>query len=290
MIMKARNLRTEANVVEPVERKQISRRALLRATGFGVASGVAGTSLLTEYVDWLQVERHTLRLPKWDADGFKVAILTDIHVNNDRMTERAVAAAKLAVEERPDLIVVLGDYINYVVPGTADRIVRALDPLRKAKCPCIGIMGNHDYWSRKPDEVMIAIGETPVWLLRNEVKELDGVSIVGLDDALVDRHRPDCFSAAKVSKSCLVLLHEPDAVVDIPDHASIQLSGHSHGGQICLPGGKPIKPPPMGSVFTAGFYPNAPVPLYVSRGVGTTGPDYRLFCRPEVSVLTLNGV
>lgn len=264
---------------------EVSRRTVLKAAGFGVAAGVAGNFGLDGYVDWLQVERHTLALPKWDANGFRVALLTDLHVNNDRQAARAARASAIAVAEKPDLIVVLGDYINHVVNGSTQRIIDALEPLREAKCPCLSIMGNHDYWTRKPEVVMDAVALTPAWMLRNEVRELDGVSIVGLDDALVNLAKPDCFP--KVSRSCLVLLHEPDAVTMMPRHTSLQLSGHSHGGQICLPGGRAIHPPPMGRNFIAGFYPDAPVPLYVSRGVGTTGPDYRAFCRPEVSVLTL---
>ena len=93
-----------------------------------------------------------------------------------------------------------------------------------------------------------------------------------------------------MSKSLLALFHEPDFVSEVPKHVSLQVSGHSHGGQICLPGGYAVHTPFGAKKYKSGYYPDARVPLYVTRGVGTTGPDYRLFCRPEVTILTLRGV
>ncbi len=87
--------------------------------------------------------------------------------------------------------------------------------------------------------------------------------------------------------SLLVLFHEPDYVKITPTNVSLQLSGHSHGGQICLPGGRPLHTPYGANTYYAGYYANAPVPLFVTRGVGTIGPKLRLFCPPEVTILTL---
>jgi predicted MPP superfamily phosphohydrolase len=84
------------------------------------------------------------------------------------------------------------------------------------------------------------------------------------------------------------MLHEPDYVDDVtPAECSLQVSGHSHGGQMCLPFGRPLSLPRGARKYFGGFYPDAKVPLYVSRGVGTIGVDLRFFCPPEVTVLTL---
>ncbi|MCO5296300.1 MAG: metallophosphoesterase [Fimbriimonadaceae bacterium] len=268
-------------------RPLVSRRALLRAA----LLGVGGSSAFMAYADRssyrLQVERHTLRLPRWDADGFRVVLLSDTHVNSDTAMRRGRRAAEIAVEEKPDLIVFAGDAINTSQAYGLEHIARSFEPLREAKCPCVGVLGNHDYWVQQPAKVVEAVRNSPVRLLQNEIFECDGVTVAGVDDALVGRMRPAFLRERPRSKSTLVLLHEPDFVRELPLDASLQLSGHSHGGQMCLPMGVAVHTPVGARDYIAGFYPSAPVPLYVSRGVGTIGPDLRTFCPPEVSVLTL---
>jgi hypothetical protein len=100
---------------------------------------------------------------------------------------------------------------------------------------------------------------------------------------------PAFIADGSYSPSLIALMHEPDFVSILPKKVCLQLSGHSHGGQMCLPMGVPIHLPRGGRLYVQGFYPHAPVPLYVTRGIGTTGLDFRTFCPPEVSILTLRG-
>lgn len=76
-------------------------------------------------------------------------------------------------------------------------------------------------------------------------------------------------------------------VDQLPIEASLMLSGHSHGGQFISPWGWAPMKTRGGKKYVRGFYPDAPTPIYVSRGLGTTGPPSRLFCPPEVTILTL---
>lgn len=108
-----------------------------------------------------------------------------------------------------------------------------------------------------------------------------------MDDATFNFQNYEFFPSEKVSKNCLAVLHEPDYVEEMPGHVSLQISGHTHGGQVCLPFGYAMHTPKGGRRYIAGYFPHANVPLYVTRGVGTVGIDYRLFCRPEVTILTL---
>lgn len=235
----------------------------------------------------LRVERHTLRLPKWDADGFKVALIADPHVNFVEPTKRAREAALLAMKERPDAILFLGDFVNHSFWDVYNNVGRAFCVLRDAGCPCFGVLGNHDY-QVDVGKLSEAVARTGIRLLKNEVAEVRGVSIFGLDDALFGQCRPGRLHDYPVSRSVIVMLHEPDYVQTLtPTECSLQVSGHSHGGQLCLPFGKPLSLPIGARRYFAGFYPDAKVPLYVSRGVGTIGVDLRFFCPPEVSVLTL---
>jgi uncharacterized protein len=235
----------------------------------------------------LQIDRHELRLPRWDAEGFKVAVLSDLHLNSDAEAGRAQRAIRMAVAEKPDLVLLPGDFVNHSGPKNLELLATTLELCTLFSCPCVGVLGNHDYWTGHPEKVIATIRETPVKLLRNEVLDVSGVSLVGVDDAIQGKDRYDFFPRRETSRSCLAMLHEPDYVEEMPGHVSLQVSGHSHGGQICLPFGRALHTPRGARKYIKGFYENATVPLYVSRGVGTTGPDYRMFCPPEISVLTL---
>ena len=277
----------EGGGVSGKSKDRISRRDLLRWAGIGGTAALATGSLGAIQSSAIVVERRTLRLPKWDADGFRVAVVSDIHVNDAVCAARAKKAVRLALDENPDLIVLPGDFINFSWSYMIDGMVNSLEDLHDAKCPVIGTLGNHDYWTFNPHDIIEAIKKrTNVKLLRNESTDVQGVTIAGIDDALVKMHRPAFVSDLK-NKSVLVLFHEPDYVVETPKNASLQISGHSHGGQVCLPFGAPILTPFGAKRYKVGFYPEASVPLYVTRGVGTIGPPVRMFCPPEVSILTL---
>jgi predicted MPP superfamily phosphohydrolase len=83
------------------------------------------------------------------------------------------------------------------------------------------------------------------------------------------------------------MIHEPDLVTEVPSWVNLQLSGHSHGGQICLPGGIPMMGTNLARVYLSGYYPEARVPVYVSRGIGTRHVNIRFYCRPEVTLMSL---
>lgn len=239
--------------------------------------------------DWLSLEHISLRLPRWDANGFRAAVISDVHANDERQLDRAILAAQMAIEAKPDVILLPGDFVNFSDNHRVDILKRYLKVFGDATCPVFATMGNHDYWTPHPGRLLRAFVGSPVRLLRNEVAEVRGVSIAGLDDAVVGLHRPEILVPGRESHSLLTMLHEPDYVQDVPDHVSLQVSGHSHGGQICLPMGIPLHTPGGAKRYIDGFYPGAKVPLFVTRGVGTSGPPFRLFCRPQIALLTLRG-
>jgi uncharacterized protein len=265
----------------------LTRRELLRAGAAGLGLGIATAALGDVSATALEVSRSELALPNWDAGGFKVAVLADLHANNPEEANRAARACSLAIGEAPDAILIPGDFINQRDTGHFPNLRRALSPLRAARCPVIGTLGNHDYVFGQSDRVAEVVRQCGIQLLRNSLTEIQGVTIAGLEDAIEGHPDIGFLDRGFFSRSLICLLHEPDFVTVQPESVSIQISGHSHGGQICLPGGIPVHLPYGGRDFVAGFYPEAKVPLFVTRGVGTTGPQWRLFCRPEVNVLTL---
>ncbi len=131
------------------------------------------------------------------------------------------------------------------------------------------------------------LDEFNIRLLRNDVWHHDGIAWVGIDS--MNAGKADPFKALWRLKRlpAIVLWHEPDMVRFLPEGPSLMLSGHSHGGQYRWPWGSAPMHTVNGKRYVHGFYPKAPTPLYVTRGIGTTGPPSRFLCPPEVSVLTL---
>jgi len=134
--------------------------------------------------------------------------------------------------------------------------------------------------------VLEAFRHAGIRILRNETLDVDGVSIAGIDDGLFRRDRHD-FLEPTQDRNVVALFHEPDFVDRVDQRASLMISGHTHGGQVCWPWGRAVHLPNGGRAFQRGFFEETKVPLYVSRGVGTIGPDFRFFAPPEVSILSL---
>jgi len=271
----------------PRKAPQPSRRDLLKWTAAGALTSLGTVSLGSFETGFLSVEHHELRLPNWDANGFKVALLADLHTNSRLEAIHAANAVRAAMAETPDLIAIPGDFVNVGDPWHLAFVRQSLEPLHEAKCPVIATLGNHDYECHDIHRLIDAVQSCSVKLLRNQAVEVQGVTVAGIDDGVWGKQRFDFLVKDNLSNSLLALFHEPDFVKYVPTFVSLQLSGHSHGGQVCLPGGRPIHTPFGAWEYKVGYYPDAPVPLYVTRGVGTVGPRIRLFCRPEVTILTL---
>lgn len=236
----------------------------------------------------LTVEHVDLKLPRWDAPGLKLGFISDFHLTAEGPAKRAIQSVQLTFRERPDLIVLGGDYIERNTDAQLKRLDQFLAVFADSPCPVVAIMGNHDYWSKGAAEVFERFSKSPVELLRNQVYDFHGVSVVGIDDYIDRKAKFDFFPEGAVSRSLIALMHEPDVVRRQPPNVSLQLSGHSHGGQVCLPFGKHLHTPGWARDYVKGYYPKAKVPLYVSRGVGTTGIDARFFCPPEVTILKIS--
>jgi len=241
----------------------------------------------------LTLDRVRLDLPLWpaDRDGFSIAVLADFHVKDAESADFALKAIAMAMAENPDVIVLPGDLVQSWNPTIPRLIGDVLLPLREMKGSVVAVPGNHDYKYGPPDPLEEICAVVGITLLRNQSWRHKGIRWVGVDSycaGVSDGHRamaatPDDDPA----EPTIVLWHEPDTVDILPTGAALQISGHSHGGQFILPGGITPKRTYMGRKYYSGFYPNAPTPLYVSRGIGTTFLPSRFQCPPEVSLLTL---
>jgi len=273
----------------PNQDSKLSRRKLLRNGGLALgAVALGGSWQQWKEKDQLSVERRTLELPRWNADGFRVAFIADLHLKAADKLELAYRALDICRDEKPDLVAFGGDYLSANTPESALLTHKFFRRSSEMVCPVVAIFGNHDYRVGNPETIMDSVRKSRVRMLRNQVIEVGGVNIYGLDDGLHGFDKHDELTASQ-DKNVLVLFHEPDFVTRIDKRASLMLAGHSHGGQVVLPFIGNRRLPYGARKYVRGFFEQEEVPLYVNRGLGTTNIDLRIGAVPEVSILTLVG-
>jgi predicted MPP superfamily phosphohydrolase len=294
-------------------RRDFVRRSL--AIGAAGTLGVGAYSVFIEPHE-LSVEHIDLllsRLPK-TFDGFKLAQISDLHYGPNSEPQITVGDRQMsALVERvirlgPDLVVITGDFVTlpWITPhNQAAHLAQHKAAARNAE-PCaqilaelarkistIAILGNHDSLSGA-DMVVSALTSHNVDVLRNRAVPLERASrrlwLVGLEDAL--EGHPDMDVALRnvpKAEPVILLVHEPDfADVAARYPVDLQLSGHSHGGQIRLPFVGPLHLPEMGRKYPSGLRQIRSMFLYTNRGIGTLMVPVRFNCTPEITLLTLH--
>lgn len=266
------------------------RHALALGAGAGAAAFLYG--VLYE-ADRLVVETRTLRLLRWPnrMAGFRIAVLADLHLFGPYSAARAQAAVAAALDASPDMVVLPGDIVSVWDDHVPALVGETLEPLLMMQGNVVAVPGNHEYVGGSPELLRPILDELNIKLLRNESWKHAGVNWVGVDSANEEHADPiAAMRGIDGIEPAIALWHEPDLVEWLPEGAALMIAGHSHGGQFLAPWGWAPMTSRNGRDYLRGYYPSAPTPLYVSRGVGMTGWPSRLFCRPEVSVLTLEPV
>jgi predicted MPP superfamily phosphohydrolase len=242
---------------------RISRRGLLKA--LRNLSLFTAITTLPAYQYSFNIEPNwlltkTVAVPIDDLpvslEGFKIVQLSDIHLHPYTEIDTVIKAVERINALKPDLVAITGDFVY----ETAESIFELAPVLAevKAKYGMYSILGNHDYWT--------------------------------LDDGW--EGSPDLNAAMETSISespTILLLHEPDFISETAkDHRiTLQLSGHTHGGQVRIPGfGAPILPD-YGRLYDYGLFRVNETWLYVNPGIGVIPPPVRFNCRPEITEFTL---
>ncbi len=239
-----------------------------------------------------RLEQVTLWLPQLPPalDGLRIGQLSDLHLGLPYTTENARWAVERLVAEQPDLLVMTGDFVSY--EHAIPELPEVLAPLQSWR-PRLGIFavpGNHDYWEGFPaiQQTLTPLGIE--FLLNHHRRLRDGdaeLVLAGVDDMWDGAH--DLAATLKgVPEGVFTILlsHCPD----LADEAAargvhVQLSGHTHGGHVCLPLLGSFCLPRHGWRYPIGYRSIGALQLYVSRGIG--GLPLRFGCPPEVTVLTL---
>lgn len=243
---------------------------------------------------WLAVERLEIPLAGLPSglDGLRIAQLSDLHAGADLPPERLDAALRTVARLESDLLVVTGDWVTY---DAADAFPAARAVARWS--PPLGIyaiLGNHDHWT-DAETVARAVQEAGITLLRNQRVRFSAggetLWLAGVDDVWEEHHDLDAALAGVPAGASVVLLaHEPDYAdtVAADGRVGLQLSGHSHGGQVRLPLMGYLAAPHMAHKYDCGLYRvGGRLWQYTNRGLGTIRPAVRFNCRPEITLLTL---
>jgi predicted MPP superfamily phosphohydrolase len=282
------------------ERPPLTRRGFLRRSlrlGAGLV-GLAGLTTAYGFYEASQIRlrRTVVRFPHLPLSfaGRTIAVLADFHHGPFVGIDFIRRAVRMANELRPDVFALVGDFAHKGAQAAA-QLPSCLEALSQLTAPLgvFAVPGNHDM--HNGGRVYAdAIRQTPITDLTNRSLRLslggESLWLAGVDDLWWGR--PDLRAALRgVPQGAAVVLlsHNPDFAEDHPDsRVGLILSGHTHGGQVYLPGlGAMFLPSKYGEKYRAGLVQGPASQVFVSRGLGEAGIPIRLNCPPEINLLTL---
>ncbi len=225
-----------------------------------------------------------------ELDGYRIGQISDVHCGPHAPEQRVSSwVARLNALEL-DLVAVTGDLITHG-SSHVEAVARALGGLR-AKDGAFACMGNHDYFT-DGEHLVRALERRGLTVLRNRgvVVERGGARlyVAGVDDTWTSRDDlPRALRDRPEGAPTVLLAHDPDLFPQAQARdVELTLSGHTHGGQLGVPGVRRLSLARFVTRWTAGLYRQGRSWLYVNRGVGTTGPPARLGAPAELAVITL---
>jgi uncharacterized protein len=267
----------------------ISRRSALRAlvaSGVGLGAGTASYGMA--------YERHQIRLEMVDLpvtglpaafEGLRIGLITDVHHSATVSADQVSRAVALLREQRPDLVVLGGDYVSFLDRDYVAPVAELLAPLAAAPHGSFAVLGNHD----DDRDMPAALEHHGFSVLRDQRTRIsiDGepLEIAGL--RFWTRRTAELARVLSgTSGTTILLAHDPRRLTEAAAFdVQLVLSGHTHGGQVLLPGVGALAGRKFPVLAGTGREGNATV--YVSRGVGTVYVPVRINCPPDVSLLTL---
>jgi predicted MPP superfamily phosphohydrolase len=247
----------------------------------------------------LLIKTHPLAIPgAADAGiaGLKIAIIADLHAGAPYIDEAKIRqVVEQTLETKPDIILLLGDYVIHNVVGGRPipfATVASLLGALKAPLGVYAVLGNHDWWEN-PVSIASLLTKAGITVIDDRamsiVRNGQRFFLVGLSDFYQGVH--DVAYALRgmpAGHKALCITHTPDIFPVLPDACLLTLAGHTHGGQVRLPLlGTPIVPSAYGSRYAAGLIKEKGHFLFVATGIGTSIIPVRFGVPPEISVVTI---
>ena len=246
--------------------------------------------------NWFQIVPVDVTISELPAnfEGFKIVQISDIHADDSMNQKKLAKIVRLVDLQQPDIIAITGDFFSKIPDKKATNLLinNLVNLLPKEKT--VAVLGNHDHYY-KPKIIRDILQQSNVLELDNSVytiyKGEDKLNIAGVDDYWKRKSRLDLVMEQLPQDGVAVLLaHEPDFadVSSSKNRFALQISGHSHGGQVRIPFRKPPVLPSLGKKYPIGRYQVGSMVQYTNRGVGMVKPLVRFGSRPEITVFTLH--
>jgi uncharacterized protein len=222
----------------------------------------------------------------------RVALLSDFHVQGpDMPPERVARIVEQVNAQRPDLILIAGDFVGDRTLGSQYATAEVVAPLARlrSRLGTIAVLGNHDYW-RNGREVRDALVRIGVRVLANQAVQAGPLVIGGLDDPRTGHNRDNqTYAAMRALPGARVLLsHGPDPFATLPPDIGLMLAGHTHCGQIRLPlYGALTNDSAYGDRYACGFIEENGRKLIVTAGLGASILPLRLGAAPDFWMVTI---
>lgn len=273
-------------------RPPLSRRAFLRLLMGSL--GLVGGGYVWHEIHALEVVPVRLQLPHWPPAfaGLTLAQLSDLHLGPFITAADLHTVVNQVLALQAEVIVLTGDFASRSTHGEPEILARELGRLT-APLGVFACLGNWEWWT-DTRAILRALRSANVQLLYNQSmawqRGAATVYIAGIDSVAAGRPSLNrALAPVPAQAPTLLLAHEPDFADSAAQDPRLvlQLSGHSHGGQVRLPGFGPVLLPRLGRKYPAGWHQIQNMQLYVNRGLGVTALPLRFNCRPEITLFTL---
>jgi len=244
----------------------------------------------------IELSRISIPIPGLPAefDGYRLTQLSDFHLGTWLDSQALLEIIELVNSLDSDLIAITGDFVSSRIEQHAPKLIRALSGLI-ARDGVVAVLGNHDHYT-DAEKIKEALKESKVVELDNKVRIIqrgeDCLYIAGIDDQMTghDNLNKVIDNLPENNAPKILLAHAPDFAEISSKYGifNLQISGHTHGGQIRIPSLGPLYLPRLGRKYPSGRYKVGNMILYTNRGLGTSWFKVRYNCPPEIAVFTLH--
>ncbi|GAA0494379.1 metallophosphoesterase [Salinibacillus aidingensis] len=284
--------------------QKISRRSFLKRFTYGLLGTLGlsgGTYYYSKYIEpsMLTIKEETIQSPRVPSsfNQFKILQFSDTHLGFHYDLTKLRDLVKKINDQTPDLVLFTGDLADDPNSYSSAQLEACIPILKDIKAPYgkYWVYGNHDHGGYGTEKIQMVMDSGGFQLLQNQSADIPlkdaRIQLAGLDDVMLGQ--PDLHQTLEGTdpdKFTLLMCHEPDfADQTLRYPVDVQLSAHSHGGQIQIPFFGHLITPPYANKYVEGKFTlgDQQLQLFVSRGIGTTRLPFRFLCRPEINIYYL---
>lgn len=276
-------------------RRQLKRwvgKSILTTLVLSICCYIYGTKIEP---NWIEIVPIQLTIPHLDRafEEFKIVQISDLHATKYMPESRLERIIRLVNQQQPDAIAITGDIVSKNSHFSGEKLQQQLSKLY-AKSGTVAVLGNHDL-SQKINLLKNTLSQSKIKNLDNQVYLIERsgqqLALAGIDDPYWGEADLKKTIAQLPSQApAILLVHEPEYIEQSAQthRFVLQLSGHSHGGQIKIPFLDPLVLPRGGKKYYAGLDRVEDTFIYTNRGLGMTNLPIRIASRPEITVFTLH--